>query len=69
MNRAADVVVGVADVDEAGAGAVAGTGEGAGERCVLDERRHEQRLARLHVGADPDDQVGVAIDAFHARRQ
>ena len=64
--RAADVVVGVADVDEAGAGAVAGAGERAGERGMLDERGHEEGLARLHVGADPDDQVGVAIDAFHA---
>jgi len=63
---AAKVVVGVPDVDEPGAGAVAGACEGAGERCMLDERRHEQGLALLHVGADPHDQVGVAIDAFHA---
>ena len=69
INGAPDVVVDVADVDVAGAGGVPGAGERAGERGVLDERGHEDRLAGLDVGADADDQVGVAVDAIHAGRQ
>jgi len=37
---------------------------------VLRQGVDEERLARLDVGADPDDQVGVGIDAlWHAVRQ
>jgi len=32
---------------------------------VLDEGVDEECLARLDVGADPDDQVGIAIEAIH----
>ena len=58
------MLVDVADVDVAGACRVGGLGDGADERHVLDEGEDEDLLAGLHVGADPDDQVGVGIDAL-----
>ena len=54
----------VADVDVGGAGLVGLTCEGAGELSVLDLREEEDLLAGLDVGADPDDELGVALQAF-----
>ena len=67
--RPADVLVDVADVDVAGARGVRGLRDGTDERHVLDEGDDEDLLAGLHVGADPDDQVGIGIDALRHARQ
>ena len=64
-HRAADVLVCVADVDVARARLVSGTGDRAGELGVVDQAVHEQRLPRLDVRPDADDQLGVALEAVH----
>ena len=65
--RAAQVVVDVAHVDEPSAGGVACAAEGARERRVFDQGGDEDGLTGLDVRADAGDQVGVAIEAFHPR--
>jgi hypothetical protein len=58
--RLGHVLVVVADVDIAGAGRVRGLGDGTDQRRVLDRPVDEHDLVQLHVGADADDQLGVA---------
>ena len=58
--------VAVAGVDVAGAGAVRGARDRARERCVLDARADLDELARLHVRADVDDELGVAVEPVAA---
>ncbi len=63
-----EVVVDVTDVDEARACLIAGAPERANERCVLDERLDVDRLPRLDIGADPDDQLGIGVEPLgHGR--
>jgi len=66
---AADVLILVADVDVARVGPVGGARESACQLGVLEQGVHEERLPGLDVRADPDDQVGIAVDAIHGSGQ
>jgi hypothetical protein len=61
---AADVLVGVADVDVRGARAVRGPRDRARDMRVLDPRNNLDDLSGLNVRADLDDQIGVPVDAI-----
>ncbi len=65
-HRPPHVLVGVAHVDVTGACAVPGPGQRAHELDVLDLRVDEERLPRLEVDADANDQLGVPLEAIHA---
>ena len=67
--RAAHVHVDVRDVDEPRTRSVAGLGQFAHERRVVEERVDEERLAGLDVRADADDQVGIGAEVLHPRRE
>ena len=55
---ALEPLVEVDDVDERGAALVGGACDLAGQLLLADEARHADELARLHVGAEADDEVG-----------
>ena len=59
---APDVVVVVEHLDTRGAGPVGVLGHRTGQLGVLDEAAENHELARLDVDADPDDELGVAVD-------
>ena len=50
--------VGVEDVDVARTALVRGAGDLAGQILLAEVARDPDELARLHVGAEADDQVG-----------
>ena len=54
----------VADVDVRGARFVGLAREGAGQLGVLNLGKQKDLLAGLDVGADPDDELRVALEAF-----
>jgi hypothetical protein len=60
--RAANVLVGVLDVDEGRARLVRRARDLAGERRVLDQRVDGQDLARLKIHADVDGKLGVLTE-------
>jgi hypothetical protein len=55
---ALDPLVGVPDIDEAGATLVGGSRDLAGQRFLAEIARHAEQLTRLDVGAESDDQIG-----------
>ncbi len=61
--RPPDVRVAVGEVDVPRSGAVCGARDGSGDVEVLDVGPDVDELARLHVGADADDELGVALEA------
>ena len=65
--RAADVLVGVEDVDEARAGRVRLACDRPHERLVLDERVDREQLAGLQVEPDLDRQPGVRLQSVVGR--
>ena len=67
-HRVPDMVVAVAHVDVARAGAVGGPGQCPPERRVLDESVEEDRLPFLHVRADANGEVGVRLEPFVGHR-
>ena len=66
--RAPDVLVGVEDVDVAGAARVGLARDRADERRVLDQRVDAQDLAGLQVHADPDREACIAFEALFGVR-
>ena len=60
--RAAEVLVGVEDVDVARAGPVRGARDRTGHLGVLDAPEHLDELTRLDVRADPHGELGVPLD-------
>ena len=55
---ALEPLVEVEDVDERGTALVRGPRDLAGQLLLPDVARHADELARLHVGAEADDEVG-----------
>jgi hypothetical protein len=67
-HRLPRVRVVVEDVNVRGVGAVGLAREGSREIVMFDGREEEDLLARLDVRAHPDDELGVALEAFVHRK-
>ena len=67
--RPADVLVGVVDVDVAGAILVGDTRDLARERRMLRERNHPHDLSLAHVGTDLHGEAGVALEPLFGRHR
>jgi len=61
--RPPDVRIAIGEVDVGCARAIGGTRDRAHDVDVLDVAAEIDDLPRLHVRADPDDEIGVALDA------